>query len=338
MKNFLPILLVLFVFASCKDRFEKTSGIKSITNPTSLKAGPDPIPLNLAKKMIENYGDQNAGLQQVGQNGNKTFSNPSINAIWIELDNLASLVFNLKNEKADGIRIYFAKFGNNVIDERIYKAGLKEDYSYNNTLIITGTKDSLLNDQDSLKIHYHRDYFYGVAPLGFISPSFNISGFKPIPFKLAKQMVENYEANKVPVIDASGRQVSNIPNTSAIWLDLGKLESLVTKLKQEKADGVNIYFARYGDNVADENTYKAGLEKDYSYRNTIIILGAKESTATNINGVKNNYHLDALINNEIKGSAFTFFTDPANKGELCPPPVKCCEIGATLLCPPPAVN
>lgn len=335
MKNLLPILLVLFVFASCKDRLEKTQVIKSSLDLKSVKAGPDPIPFELAKKMIENYGNHNNGISKTG---NKILSNPDIAPIWLELDNLASLVIRLKNENADGIRVYFAKFGNNVIDEELYKVGLGKNDSYRNTIILSSTKDSLVNSPGNSNIHYHRDNYYNGAPLGFISSSSTMPGLKPIPIKLAEHLVRNYGASNETPIDSNGQQVSNIPNTSAIWLNLDKLESLVIKLKSEGADGVNIYFATYGDNVADESSYNAGLEKDYSYRNTIILVAGKESPTTNTNGVKINYHLDSFSKNEPNGSAFTFFTDPVNKGELCPPPSPCCSIGATLLCPPPTVN
>jgi hypothetical protein len=315
MKNLLPILLVLFVFASCKDRFDRISVAKSAARLESSGVGPDPIPLELARKMINNYGNLNGA----SKTSNRILSSTDINPIWLELDNLASLIFNLKNQKADGIRIYFAQFGNNAADEKIYQAGLEENCSYQNTIIITSTKDSLANEPGNTEEHYHKDYFDTGMPLAFIAPSSAISRLKPVPFKLAEYMIKNYGADKRPVINALGQQVPNATNSRVVWFDLDKLESFVTKLQHEKADGVNIYFATYGDNVTDEKIYKAGLEKDHSYRNTIVLVGAKKSQAIDSKGVKTNYHLDALANNESNGEPVTFFTDPVNNGKLCPP-------------------
>ncbi|MBB5397384.1 hypothetical protein [Mucilaginibacter sp. AK015] len=325
MKKLLALLILSCVFFSCKDTFVKTPVTRK--NPNSLsKAGPDPIPLDLAKKMISNY----LGRADASNNGKFVLDNTGYTVIRVSLNKLEVVISRLKNDHADGIRLYFATFGDNLIDEESYKVGLEKSYSHQNTIVLTGTKDSLVNGANDLELHYHRDYFNGGNPLAFFPSLSGMSGLRPIPVNLAEKLVKNYEANE--------QRMTNIPNTGAIWLDINKLDLLINKLKRESADGVSIYFAKYGDNVADEKTFKAGLEDDYSYHNTIILVGSKESVVTNSTGVKTSNHLDSFSTNESNGSAYTFFTDPVNKGELCPPPSPCCSIGATLLCPPSAVN
>lgn len=152
-----------------------------------------------------------------------------------------------------------------------------------------------------------------------------------IPLKLAKAMVGNYGVHVGNLQNSTGTVISNESNTSTIWLDLKKLNALVKKLNDEqkagrKTDGVRIYFATYGDNVADDAVYRIGLQKDYSYRNSVVLISTRDSM---LKGDTSHYHWDYFTNNK----AATFFTGPANKGELCPPPTKCCTIGAELTCP-----
>ncbi|MBD1385285.1 hypothetical protein IDJ75_08345 [Mucilaginibacter rigui] len=148
-----------------------------------------------------------------------------------------------------------------------------------------------------------------------------------IPFELASRMVKNYEPHVGAVSKPDGTLASTDGNTRSVWLELDKLEKYVEILKKERAangktDGVRVYFGTYGDNAKEPATYD--LDPNNSFRNTLVFVSTKDS----VNLAKVHFHRD-YFNDE---KAF-ILTGPADKGELCPPPVKCCEIGAVLSCP-----
>ncbi|MFA6246837.1 MAG: hypothetical protein WC615_07850 [Mucilaginibacter sp.] len=151
-----------------------------------------------------------------------------------------------------------------------------------------------------------------------------VPGPDEVPFELAKRMVINYEPHVGTIALPNG--TSGGGNTRSVWFDLNKLDSLVKHLKEErghngKTDGVRVYFGTYGDNAKEPAGY--GLDPNNSFRNTLVFVSTKDSLVN-----KTHYHQDYFTNEK----AF-ILTGPANKGELCPPPVKCCEIGALLSCP-----
>jgi len=148
-------------------------------------------------------------------------------------------------------------------------------------------------------------------------------GPDPIQLELATRMVTNYKPHIGQRARPDGSVVDNYGNTTSIWFDLKKLDSLVTLLKKERAsnkktDGIRVYFATYGNNKLEKPEYN--LDTTYSYRNTLIFVSTKDSI---YNG--NRVHYDYFKNDK----AF-ILTEPVNKGELCPPPVKCNVTGATL--------
>lgn len=148
-----------------------------------------------------------------------------------------------------------------------------------------------------------------------------------IPFELAKRMVKYYEPHVGTLSKPDGSIASTDGNTRSVWFDLDKLDKFVEILKKERAangktDGVRVYFGTYGDNAKEPSMY--GLDPNHSFRNTLVFVSTKDS----VNLANVHYHRD-YFNNE---KAF-ILTGPANKGELCPPPVKCCDAGAVLSCP-----
>lgn len=157
----------------------------------------------------------------------------------------------------------------------------------------------------------------------------NKIGPDAIPYELAKRMVQYYEPH-VGTLQRPDGTASTDGNTRSVWFDLDKLDKFVDMLKKERAangktDGVRVYFGTYGDNAKEPAPY--ALDDSYSFRNTLVFVSTKDSLVKE-NNAEVHYHQDYFKNEK----AFTF-TEPANKGELCPPPVKCCQIGATLSCP-----
>jgi hypothetical protein len=151
-----------------------------------------------------------------------------------------------------------------------------------------------------------------------------------IPYELASRMVKYYEPHVGTLQRPNGTIVPGEGNTRSVWFDLDKLDKFVQMLKKERADngktdGVRVYFSTYGDNTKEPLAYK--LDPSYSFRNTLVFVSTKDSVANETTG-QVHYHQDYFKNEK----AFTF-TDPADKGELCPPPSPCCKLGALLSCP-----
>lgn len=151
-----------------------------------------------------------------------------------------------------------------------------------------------------------------------------------LSYATAKKYVKNYEkhAGFVDSIfkenDSLTNGIKKLPDTRAIWFGIDRLEAMVKKIKEEGGDGVRFYLATYDDKYPKD--LKNGYKPDIKYwgYNTLIMVSTKDSI--------NKYHRDYYSNKTgSKGFILGVTTDPENRGEMCPPPANCTEIGATLI-------
>ncbi|QHS54961.1 hypothetical protein GWR56_05180 [Mucilaginibacter sp. 14171R-50] len=157
-----------------------------------------------------------------------------------------------------------------------------------------------------------------------------------IPIDTAVKMVSSYDPGMV----TSPSRRTQKENTRTVYFDLAALKKLITNIETEKGQGLRIYFAKYGPgHVVLANN---GDTLDYSNSNTVVLVSTKDTVITDPDpknrGRKITIHKDYYSNNKSVSNIGYFlgkFTDPQNKGELCPPPSPCCTYGATLFCTPP---
>lgn len=166
-----------------------------------------------------------------------------------------------------------------------------------------------------------------------------ISKFKidNISVDTAVKMVNSYNPGMV----GSQRAGVQKENTRTVYFDLASLKTLINKIESQKGQGVRIYFAAYGP--GHRVISATGDTLDYSNSNTVVLVSTKDTVIVDPNHPtrKITVHKDYYSNNKSVTSIGYFlgrFTDPQNKGELCPPPSPCCTLGATLLCTPPPVG
>jgi hypothetical protein len=139
----------------------------------------------------------------------------------------------------------------------------------------------------------------------------------------AIKYVANFGKNtndSIPGEENLGKKKSN---TRCIWFSIDRLDSLVKKIKKEKGDGIRFYLAAYNKKYDPK-----GLNtppKDYWGHSTLIMVSTYLDKAS---GNHNDYYKGSPLANGSGGGIFT--TTPENRGELCPPPVTCKSIGATL--------
>ena len=147
-----------------------------------------------------------------------------------------------------------------------------------------------------------------------------------LSYKVAKAYVKNYEkhAGTIDSIDTSpgSNKVVKLPNTRAIWFSAGRLDSLVSKIKKEKGDGIRFYLATYDTGYKEDVNSRMPDKKYWGY-NTLVMVSTKDSLGK--------YHQDYYKNTSANGPASGFIVGatPENRGEMCPPPRDC--TGATLL-------
>lgn len=156
-------------------------------------------------------------------------------------------------------------------------------------------------------------------------------GTDNLSYELAKKYVKNYEKH-AGFVDSMFNEntpengVKKLPDTRAIWFGIDRLEAMVKKIKAEGGDGVRFYLATY-DNLYPKD-FKEGYtpERNYWGYNTLVMVSTKDSIGK--------FHRDYYTNvKESKGFILTVESEPENRGELCPPPVDCRPIGATLIDP-----
>ncbi|MFC5285229.1 hypothetical protein [Pedobacter alpinus] len=153
-----------------------------------------------------------------------------------------------------------------------------------------------------------------------------------LSYELAKRYVKNYEKNAgyVETIskDSTGTIISKAPDTRSVWFDIERLESIVKQIKAEGGDGIRFYLGTYDQNYPEQ--FKMGHipPTDYWGYNTLIMVSTKDSLKK--------YHRDyysetTKAGKKRKGVIMSVGSAPENRGEICPPPSDCYDIGATLI-------
>lgn len=130
--------------------------------------------------------------------------------------------------------------------------------------------------------------------------------------KLATIMIRTYA-------EASQRVM---PFTRSVWFPIDKINTLFTTMNSEGANGVRIYFGIYTEQVINELNKEPGAEPiplSYAGRVTVIFVSTKDNSTT----TGEDYFLSRL------------FTDPENRGLLCPPKTEC-DCNSDLVFPKPA--
>ena len=159
--------------------------------------------------------------------------------------------------------------------------------------------------------------------------------YDSLSYEQAKKYVTNYEkrAGFVDSIykDKSGSIITKKkPDSRSIWFSAQRLQALLDKIKSEGGDGIRFYYAAYDTaypKVIGSNT----PPQMYWGYNTLVMVSTKDST----NQADQKFHRD-YFTSKAKGSdkpvkGFILGTTPENRGELCPPPKNCNEVGALLI-------
>lgn len=140
-----------------------------------------------------------------------------------------------------------------------------------------------------------------------------------LSIQVAKEYVANY-AKRAGTVISDGKEV---PDTRAVWFDIERLKSLIKKIETEGGDGIRFYFATYDSSYnAKSNTHVP--IKEYWNHNTLIMVSTKDSL-----GYHRDYYNDKINSKAANGMILS--TTPENRGEMCPPPANCQDIGATLI-------
>ncbi|GGH06952.1 hypothetical protein [Mucilaginibacter phyllosphaerae] len=159
--------------------------------------------------------------------------------------------------------------------------------------------------------------------------------YDSLSYEQAKNYVKNYE-KRAGTVDSTYKErgvnlVKRRPDTRCIWFSAQRLQTLLDKIKSEGGDGIRFYLATY------DTTYNAKMiggivpPREYWGYNTLIMVSTKDST----NKVDEKFHRDYFTskpaNSNKPALGFIVGAPPENRGELCPPPVKCTSVGALLI-------
>lgn len=160
--------------------------------------------------------------------------------------------------------------------------------------------------------------------------------YDSLSYERAKQYVKNYEKHAGHVdstyTEKSGLKVTvKKPNSRSIWFGIDRLQTLLDKIKSENGDGIRFYFATY-DTVYN-NKVIGGIipPRDYWGYNTLVMVSTKDSTNQANEKFHRDYYTSKPVGSSKTVSGFIVGSPPENRGEMCPPPKKCNEIGATLI-------
>lgn len=159
--------------------------------------------------------------------------------------------------------------------------------------------------------------------------------YDSLSYARAKQYVTNYEKRAGSVDsaykDKDGRMVTKKkPDSRSIWFSADRLQGLLDKIKSEGGDGIRFYYATY-DSIYPKVIGSNTPPQIYWGYNTLVMVSTKDST----NQANEKFHRD-YFTSKPKGSdkpvlGFIVGGPPENRGELCPPPKNCNDIGALLI-------
>lgn len=142
-----------------------------------------------------------------------------------------------------------------------------------------------------------------------------------LDYQTAKRYVANYAAH-AGYVDQTASEIQSKaakrPETRSIWFSKERLQSMLDQLENEKGDGVRFYLATY-DNVPMAGT---NIPQEHLGFNTLLMVSTKDSVAGSETFHRDYYNTTGAV------STIGFVE---NKGEICPPPADCINIGATLI-------
>jgi hypothetical protein len=157
-----------------------------------------------------------------------------------------------------------------------------------------------------------------------------------LTYETALRYVKNYESRAGTVdsglLGANGLgKIYHKPNTRCVWFSVGRLDSLVKKIKNEGGDGIRFYLASYDKNYDKDFVGGHKPDKQFWGFNTLVMV-----STTRLLGDTNKYHWDYYKGKPAQGQTktdggFIVGAPPENRGEQCPPPATCSSIGATLI-------
>ena len=150
-----------------------------------------------------------------------------------------------------------------------------------------------------------------------------------LSYKIAKKYVQNYApragvVRKITTDGSSKLATDTLPDTRCIWFSAQRLRALADQIEKEHGDGIRFYLSTY-DKEYIGNKQPHQPERAYWGYNTLIMVSTQY-----INGNHVDYYTNSVTSNP-RGHGFIVMTVPENRGELCPPPANCKDIGATLL-------
>ncbi|WP_143310089.1 hypothetical protein [Chitinophaga vietnamensis] len=158
--------------------------------------------------------------------------------------------------------------------------------------------------------------------------------------KAAQQYVLNYIPNPVGGTFASpadedlsedGRKKKN-KNTRCVWFKLSRLEALVAKIKAEGGDGVRFYLAAYNKNYVPDTLGVHIPDSVYWGHNTLLMVSTFDSTMSDGKHLHWDYYTnDKPELSKLRQGGIIISAVIENRGEMCPPPANCNDIGATLI-------
>jgi hypothetical protein len=159
--------------------------------------------------------------------------------------------------------------------------------------------------------------------------------YDSLSYEKAKNYVTNYEKHAGKVDSTYAEKGVNVTkkkdNTRSIWFSAERLQALLDKIKSEKGDGIRFYLATY-DTVYNDKVIGGIIPpRKYWGYNTLVMVSTKDST----NKANEKFHRDYFTSTPPKSDkptlGFIVGGPPENRGELCPPPIKCNATGALLI-------
>lgn len=116
--------------------------------------------------------------------------------------------------------------------------------------------------------------------------------------------------------------------TKSVWFPLKQIETMIAFLKQEKADGLRIYFGRYTQTAItnlNAEADKKPVPTTYLDRDTVIFVSTEKNKDPKKPSV-DYFHYKGK-QEEMKTAKGIVF-DPENRGEICPLD---CPIGSPMM-------
>lgn len=151
-----------------------------------------------------------------------------------------------------------------------------------------------------------------------------------LSLQVAKTYVGNY-AKRAGTVDSSFTEegiskIKKLPNTRAIWFSVERLKALVEKVEAEGGDGIRFYFATY-DSTYNDKSKGHTPPRSYWNHNTLVMTSTKDS----LKEYHRDYYNDKKLGSNGGINGFIIGTTPENRGEMCPPPANCNDVGALLI-------